>query len=145
MRMDWVQALQLLLVGVAAGVASGLFGIGGGLIMIPIFTVFMRMNPHRASATSLAIVVLPIALPAVWNYHKAGEVDWQVVIWVALGFVVSNIFGSKLNMSLDDQLLRRLFAVFLLLAAMNLWMKPSKKAARLPGPSGVASVEQNRR
>lgn len=140
--MDWLQVAALLIVGGVAGVSSGLFGIGGGLIMIPIFTVLLKMNPHRAAATSLAIVLLPVALPAVWNYHRAGQVDWRIVLWVAIGFVFSNFLGSKINLLVDDQLLRRIFAVFLILAAVNLWMKPSKKAARAGGPDKIASAEQ---
>lgn len=136
----WLQSVAgLLVVGGIAGVASGLFGIGGGLIMLPIFTILMKMDPHKATATSLAIVVLPVALPGVINFHRAGQIDWRMVGWVAVGFAVCNLFGSRLNLSLNPQILKRVFAVFLLLAAFNLFAQSMKKPATAKAPAAAES------
>lgn len=130
----------LVLVGAIAGVASGLFGIGGGLIMLPIFTVLMKMDPHKAVATSLAIVVLPVALPGVITYHRAGQIDWRIVLWVAIGFALCNIAGSWMNLSLNQQVLKRVFAVFLVLAAVNLFMQSLKEPAEAKNAAPIAKV-----
>ncbi|HEY3411576.1 MAG TPA: sulfite exporter TauE/SafE family protein [Armatimonadota bacterium] len=125
--------------GAIAGVASGLFGIGGGLIMLPIFTILMKMDPHRAAATSLAIVVLPVALPGVITFHRAGQIDWRIVLWVAIGFAVCNVVGSRMNLSLNPQILKRVFAIFLILAAINLFAQSMKKPATAKAPAAAES------
>jgi len=133
--MPVTQILALLLVGAVAGVASGLFGIGGGLIMVPIFLHLLHMETHRATATSLAVVVLPVALPAVLTLYRAGNIDLKVVVWVALGFAVASVLGARINLSLDTQTLNRLFAILLVYSAVQLWFKPPKRTAPPPPPA----------
>lgn len=130
--------VALLLIGALAGVASGVFGIGGGLLLVPLFLYLAKMEPHRATATSLAIVVLPIALPAVLRFHRAGNVDWRVVVWVALGFAVANSFGARLNLNMSETLLRRSFAVLLIFAAVQMAFKKPKAPAPVPPPQAEA-------
>jgi uncharacterized protein len=137
--MRWLFApMALILAGGVAGVFSGLFGIGGGLVMVPIFTLFLKMEAHRATATSLAVVVLPVALPAVIRFHRAGNIDWRIVPWVALGFAIFSLLGARINLGVSDLVLRRMFAVLLIAAAVQMAMKPSPQA---PVPTPPAHVQ----
>lgn len=132
--------VALLLIGALAGVASGVFGIGGGLLLVPLFLYVLKLEPHRAIATSLAIVVLPIALPAVLRFHRAGNVDWRVVLWVALGFAAANSLGARLNLSMNEVVLRRAFAALLVFAAVQMAMKKPKAPAPAPPPAEAGQV-----
>ncbi|HOC30626.1 MAG: sulfite exporter TauE/SafE family protein [Armatimonadetes bacterium] len=140
--MLWLRApLGLLLVGGLAGLLSGIFGIGGGLILVPIFIHLLRLDGHHATATSLAIVLLPVALPAVIHFHKAGHIEWWIVPWVALGFALFSSLGAKINIGASDVVLRRAFAVLLVYAAFNMAFKaPSAKSAPEQTPAEVAET-----
>lgn len=133
--------LALILVGIVAGISSGLFGIGGGLIMVPIFMLILKMEPHQATATSLAVVVLPVALPGVIRLHQAGNITWSIVLWVALGFAVASYFGAQLNVGISEVVLRRAFALLLIVAAVQMAMKPPKNAPR-PAPTPDVSATE---
>ena len=122
--------LGLLLVGMLAGVSSGLFGIGGGLIMVPIFMHVLKMEAHVATATSLGVVVLPVALPAAFRLYQAGNINVRIVVWVALGFALASPLGAKINLSLNEVALRRVFAVLLVYSAVQMWIKPPKNVPR---------------
>lgn len=126
--------LILMLVGALAGIASGLFGVGGGLVMVPIFMQILKMDTHIATATSLSVLVLPVALPAVIQLYKAGNVKVGVTLWVALGFALAGTFGAKINLALNDVGLRRVFAILLIYSAIQMWMKPGKSATQPPLP-----------
>lgn len=141
--MAWAQSpYVLVLVGMVAGLSSGLFGIGGGLIMVPIFMLILKMEPHQATATSLAVVVLPVALPGVIRLHQAGNITWSLVLWVALGFAVASYFGAQLNIGLSEVALRRVFAVLLIAAAIQMAFKPPKNAPRTPAPPETGAAAE---
>jgi uncharacterized protein len=125
----------LVVIGALAGLASGIFGIGGGLLLVPIFVYLLKLDGHKATATSLAIVLLPVALPAVWRFAKAGNVEWRIVLWVALGFALASTFGARINLNLNEVTLRRCFAVLLVLAAVQMAMKKPKSAPPAASPS----------
>jgi uncharacterized protein len=111
----------LVLIGLMAGVFSGIFGVGGAVVMIPALVYFLGVDQHTAQGTSLAIMLPPIGLFAAYNYYKAGQVNiWYAVI-IAVTFMVGGYFGSKIALSLPEQLMKRIFAIFLVLVALRLF------------------------
>ncbi len=111
-----------LLLGVFIGAVSGLVGIGGGALLIPILVLGYGMTQHRAQGTSLATLLLPIGLFAFWKYWKSGDVDLRLAILVAVGFAVGGWLGGSWAQHLSDVALRRGFAVLLIVIAIRmLW------------------------
>ena len=109
--------------GVLAGIASGLFGIGGGLIIIPVLVFAFGMDQHAASGTSLVALLLPVGAFAVWNYFQAGKIGISHIqsgLWLAVGLAVGAFFGSRLAIGMNPQTLRRVFAVFMILTGVRM-------------------------
>lgn len=114
-----------LLIGLAAGILSGLVGVGGGIIMVPALVFFMNYNQHQAQGTSLAVLTLPVViLASLYYYHqcqKAGTpIDLKVVGLLAGGFLVGGFFGSKLALMINQDTLKKIFAVILFYTAFKM-------------------------
>jgi uncharacterized protein len=109
--------LSLILIGILAGVLSGLVGVGGGIIMVPLLVMFFGFNQHQAQGTSLAVLAVPVTAVAVLNYYKEGQINVKYAAIIAVFFVVGSIFGSKFALTLDQKLLKKIFAVVLLVIA----------------------------
>ena len=114
MKMTIQTIILLMCIGLAAGILSGLIGIGGGIIMVPLL-LLMGFTQPQAQGTSLAALLPPVTLLAVINYYKAGYVDWRFAIIIALVFVVGGFIGSKIAINIDQKILKKVFAVTLLL------------------------------
>lgn len=112
--------LILLLVGIAAGILSGLVGIGGGLIIVPALIFFLGFSQKLAQGTSLGILLLPIGILAVLQYYKAGFVDVKTVWLVAVGFLAGGYFGSRIALSLPQEAVKKIFAIVLLVIAVKM-------------------------
>ena len=112
--------LILLLVGIAAGILSGLVGIGGGLIIVPALIFFLGFSQKLAQGTSLGILLLPIGILAVLQYYKAGFVDVKTVWLVAVGFLAGGYFGSRIALSLPQETVKKIFAIVLLVIAVKM-------------------------
>ncbi len=108
--------LMLMLIGLLAGMLSGLVGIGGGIVMVPLL-LLLGLSQHQAQGTSLAVLVVPVTAVAVFNYYKEGYIDWRFAAIIAVFFVVGGYFGSKLAISIDQKILKKIFGVVLLLIA----------------------------
>ena len=116
--------LILLAVGLAAGFLSGMVGIGGGIIIVPVLVYFIGFTQHQAQGTTLFMFLLPIGILGVMNYHKAGHVDFKTAFIIATTFVVGSYFGSKIAISLDQKLVKQIFgAIIILLGAKMLFWK----------------------
>lgn len=109
--------LSLILIGILAGVLSGLVGVGGGIIMVPLLVMFFSFNQHQAQGTSLAVLAVPVTAVAVFNYYKEGQLNLKYAAIIAVFFVVGSIVGSKLALTLDQKVLKKIFAVVLVLVA----------------------------
>ncbi len=109
------------LIGLAAGVASGLLGIGGAVIIIPALTLFMGFSEHTAQGTTLLLMIPPIGLLAAIEYWKAGNVNLKAAIVIALLFFVGAFIGGKLSLRIDETVLRKVFAVFLVAVAARMF------------------------
>jgi len=110
----------LIVIGLLAGVLSGLLGIGGGILMVPLLIMLLGLTQHQAQGTTLFAMLPPIGILAAMNYYKEGFVKWEYAVVIALTFVVGGYFGSKLAISLPDQTVRRVFGVIMLIGAIKL-------------------------
>jgi uncharacterized membrane protein YfcA len=109
--------VMLILVGLIAGILSGLVGLGGGVIIVPALVFLLGFSQHQAQGTSLGILLLPAGIFAVINYYKKGYIDVNVVLLLFVGFLVGGWLGSKLSLSVSETTLKKIFAVALLLIA----------------------------
>lgn len=132
---------RALAVGLLAGIASGLFGVGGGVVLVPLLVRVCGLDQRLAHGTSLTAIV-PIAASGTVGYALAGEVDWTLAGLTALGALVGTPIGARLLGRLPVRTLRRGFAVLLLLTAVRMLLSPAggdgRAAFDLLG--GVAAV-----
>ncbi|MGB7292327.1 MAG: sulfite exporter TauE/SafE family protein [Thermodesulfobacteriota bacterium] len=112
--------LGSILIGFAAGIASGFFGIGGGLVMIPAMVYFFHLSQHEAQGTSLAVLTPPLLLFAAIKYHNEGNVNLRMAVFIALGFVGAAYLGAKFATYIPDLTLKRLFGVLLLIVSIKM-------------------------
>jgi uncharacterized membrane protein YfcA len=115
-----IQSLLLALLGVAAGIASGVVGIGGGIILVPALVFLFGLSQHQAQGTTLALMVPPIGILAAWAYWKQGLVDLRMAGLICAGFVIGSILGAKLSLGLSDQMLQRVFGITLFLISIKM-------------------------
>jgi uncharacterized membrane protein YfcA len=115
--------MQFLVIGLCAGILAGMFGIGGGVIVVPALMVVAKMAPHKATGTSLAALLLPVGLLGVWRYYRAQDVAIGPAAWIAFGLFVGALLGADLALRLPGRELQRAFAVFLVFVAGYLWWK----------------------
>ena len=112
--------LILLVIGTITGVMAGMLGIGGGLVVIPALVMIMGMSQQAAQGTSLAMMLPPIGILAAYNYYKAGHVDIKIALLLAIAFIAGSYFGSKLAIRLPQELMKKIFGIFLLLVAIKM-------------------------
>jgi uncharacterized protein len=112
--------LGYLLIGLCAGVFSGLLGIGGGTIVVPALVYFFGMTQHKAQGTILAAFLPPVALLAFLKYYQSGNVDLKVALILACGLFVGSYFGAGMSLGISEWMLKRVFGVFLLFVAAQL-------------------------
>ena len=113
----------LLAVGLLAGFLSGMVGIGGGIIIVPVLVYFLGYTQHQAQGTTLFMFLLPIGILGVMNYHKQGYVDYKTALIICSTFVFGSYFGSKLAISVDQKTIKQIFGVVIILlgAKMLFW------------------------
>jgi uncharacterized protein len=112
--------LLLILIGFAAGVLSGLVGVGGGIIVVPALVFFLGFTQQQAQGTSLGLLLLPVGILAVLNYYKQGHIDVRVVGIMALAFILGGWLGSKWAISLPEATVKRIFAVILFYSGIKM-------------------------
>jgi uncharacterized protein len=127
--MDANTIIILILIGLAAGMLSGLVGVGGGIIIVPALVYALAFSQKAAQGTSLGLLMLPVGILAVWQYHKQGYVDFKIIGYVAIGFVAGSFLGSKISLSLSDDKLKKVFAIIMLLLSLKMLFfdKPKKE------------------
>jgi uncharacterized protein len=117
--MELMIEIGLLFLGVAVGVLSGLFGIGGGILMVPSLIVIFGMNILDANATSLTAMLLPVGILGVIAYYKAGLIKVQESLLIALGLFLGSFAGGALAVNISESLLAKLYAGILLFIALS--------------------------
>ncbi len=115
-----MQYVIYILVGLAGGVFSGLFGIGGGAVMIPALVYFLGMTQHQAQGTCLAILLPPIGILAVLRYYQEGHVNLVIALFIALGFVFGAYFGADVVQGVPGAILKKAFGIFLVLLGLKM-------------------------
>lgn len=124
--MDLLQVMVLLGIGLFAGVVSSLMGVGGGIVVVPLLTMFAGMNQKHASATSLAMLLPPIGIFAVLEYYQKGMIDVRVAAILAVPFALGALLGAKFLMPyLNEQTARLVFSSLLIYAAVTTILKSS--------------------
>jgi uncharacterized protein len=112
--------LILIIIGLTAGFLGGMVGLGGGIILIPALIMFLAMDQRMAQGTSIAIMLPPIGLFAVYNYYKAGYVNIKYALVISVVFMVGGYLGSKLALNIPVSVLKKIFALLLVLVAAKM-------------------------
>ncbi|MGB9699898.1 MAG: TSUP family transporter [Thermodesulfobacteriota bacterium] len=112
--------ISYLILGLGAGVLSGLIGIGGGTIILPALVFIFGLSQHQAQGTTLALLVPPIGLLAAWTYYKNGYVDLEIASLICLGFFFGGFLGAKMANHLPNVVLEKIFGVALLLISIKM-------------------------
>ncbi len=138
--MTSLKILECLLIGAAGGLLAGLFGVGGGIIMVPLLMIFMKMGIHDAKAQSLAIIMLTSVTGTVKSY-QTGRLEWMVILLAGLAAAMFSPIGVTIGEKMDRQVLTKLFALLMILTGIR-YLIPSAKPASPPPPAAAsASVE----
>jgi uncharacterized membrane protein YfcA len=114
-----MQYLIAALIGAVSGVMSGLFGVGGGIVMVPAMMFFMKMDIKLAVGTSLAVII-PTAIMGSFKHFNMGNVDWRVSLMLAPTAIAGSYFGAWLTKSIESGNLKRAFGGFLVLVGLRL-------------------------
>ena len=125
--------LALLILGIAAGILAGLFGIGGGIVMVPVLVTFFGMELLNANAISLAAMLLPVGVMGVITYYKAGLIDVKHSLIIAVGLLCGSFVGGKIAVTINESLLAKLYAAYLLYAASTYLFTKTPKTAGVGG------------
>ncbi len=111
--------LGLLVLGFIAGFMSSMVGIGGGIIIVPALVFLFAMDQKTAQGTSLMMLALPVAAMGAYTYYKNGNINWQSSILLASTFVIGGYFGGKLANTLDTHVIKKIFAIFMIIVAIK--------------------------
>jgi uncharacterized membrane protein YfcA len=112
--------LILLIIGILAGFSSGMVGIGGGIIIVPALVFFLGLTQHQAQGVSIGMLLLPVGFLAAINYYKAGNLDFTKSLIIGASFVVGAYLGSKVSLSIDGAIMKRIFGVIIFLISLKL-------------------------
>jgi uncharacterized protein len=115
--------LIYLCIGLAAGVLSGMFGIGGGILIVPALVFLSHFSTRTALGTSLGALLLPVGLLGAYTYWENGHLDVRASLLIAVGLTLGVAAGARLSQMLPAPLLQRLFAVFIMVLAVRLWLE----------------------
>ncbi|TVZ51748.1 sulfite exporter TauE/SafE family protein [Dokdonia sp. Hel_I_53] len=116
--------IALIIIGLVAGILSGVMGVGGGVVMIPLMILLLGFNQHQAQGTSLAVLAVPVTFLAAYNYYNAGFVNWKYAAVIAVFFIIGGLVGSRIAVTLDQKTLKRIFGGILLIISIRmLWGK----------------------
>lgn len=120
MKMSVSMILIFIVIGIITGVMAGMLGIGGAIIMIPALVFLLGISQQSAQGTSLAVMLPPVGIIAAYNYYKAGHVNIQFAIILAVFFLLGSYFGSKMALTIPQNVLKKIFGILLLLVAAKM-------------------------
>jgi uncharacterized membrane protein YfcA len=133
MDLSFSTILILILIGVCAGLLSGFVGVGGGMIIVPGLIYLLGKGQLEAQGTSLAVIMLPVGILGVMNYYKAGNVNINYALVIAIAFVLGSYFGSKYALKVPEHKIKVIFGVFLLYVAVRMLHSGGMKWLRVDG------------
>ena len=117
------QWILFVLTGLLVGTVSGLLGIGGAILLIPILVIGFGFKQQMAQGTSLAMMIPPIGIFAMWTYYKQGNVDFKVAALLAVGFALGGFFGGKLANNIPATVLEKIFGILLVAVGVKFFFK----------------------
>ncbi len=112
--------LILLAIGLAAGMLSGMVGVGGGIIIVPVLVYFLGYTQHHAQGTTLFLFMLPVGALGVLNYYKTGNVDIKTALVIGTTFILGSYLGSKAALALDQHTVKRIFGVIIFIVSLKM-------------------------
>lgn len=118
--MNYNDLILLILIGLFAGFVGGSLGLGGGIIIVPALVLIMGFTQHYAQGTSLVVLLFPVGLFAVYNYHKAGMINWKVAWIMMIAVVIGSYFGSLVSVQMPEKILKKIFGFFILLVSIKM-------------------------
>lgn len=118
--MNLTELIILLLIGLFAGFISGTFGVGGGIIIIPALVFILGLSQHQAQGTSLAMMLAPIGIFAVYNYFKAGYINIRFAIILMIAFIAGAYLGSLSAINISSLWLKRMFGVLIVIVGLRM-------------------------
>ncbi len=122
-RMTVITIAGLLALGLAAGYFSGLVGIGGGVIIVPALVLLFGFTQYAAQGTTLALLVPPVGILAVWRYFQDGYVDIRTAAIICIGFVLGGYLGGSTAVAIPQETLRKVFGGLLILLGIRMFFK----------------------
>ena len=118
--METSSPFLFVVIGIASGVLSGVFGIGGGVVIVPALIYFAGFTQHRATGTSLAVLLPPIGLAAMWEYYRHGNVNVPAAVIIAVAVFVGGWFGALIANHVSGPYLRLAFGIFVVVLGLSL-------------------------
>ena len=118
--MTFNQVLILLFIGVCAGFLSGMVGIGGGIVIVPMLVYFLGFDQHTAQGTTLFMFLFPIGILGVMNYFNMGNVDMKTAAVICTTFILGSYFGSKLALSIDKSTITKVFGLIFFIISLKM-------------------------
>ncbi|MFI5221098.1 MAG: TSUP family transporter [Bacteroidia bacterium] len=118
--MNWI---GFIILGICAGLLSGLIGIGGGIIIVPALVLLFGFSQQMAQGTTLVTMIPPIGILAAYVYYQNGQVDLKTALFIAVGFLAGGFLGAKIAVNLDKSILEKVFAVVLVFIGIKMFFK----------------------
>lgn len=117
--------ITIILIGLAAGMLSGMVGVGGGIILVPAAVIFLNYTQHQAQGMSLGVLTFPVVILGFLKYYYECKslgtpIDFRVIGIIAIGFLVGSYFGSSMALKIDKDVLKKIFAVILFYTAIKM-------------------------
>lgn len=112
--------LILLGIGLLAGFLSGLIGIGGGIVIVPLLVYLFSISQKTAQGTTLFMFLFPVGILGVYNYHKAGLIDYKMAAIMAVTFIIGSYFGGKTVVAIDTKIVKQIFGAIIILVGFKM-------------------------
>jgi len=114
------QIILYVVLGLAAGILSGVIGIGGGVLIVPALVFLFGFTQQQAQGTTLALLVPPIGLLAAWTYYQHGLVNIRVAVFIAVGFILGSLYGARFAVGISNSTLERFFGAIIILIGLKM-------------------------
>jgi uncharacterized membrane protein YfcA len=117
------EVIVLIMIGLTAGIVSGLLGVGGAIIIVPALVFFFGLTQHQAQGTSLSVLIFPVGFLAFWNYYKQGYVNFKIALIIILAFFIGGYLGSSLAIRVPERPLKIVFGALIILLGFRMILK----------------------
>jgi len=121
--MNAIEIITLIVIGLTAGIVSGMLGVGGAIIMVPALVFFMGLTQHQAQGTSLSVLIFPVGFLAFWNYYRQGYVNFKLALVIMLAFLVGGFLGSWVAVRIPERPLKIFFGILIIILGFRMIIK----------------------